>query len=105
MEEKEFKTGGYCAACLKTTSGCTCMHDNVTELPGIESIDIMMDLQYLTEKRDDALEHFNDGVKQYMSKKKLIERLDRVLRVNRQLKIMEGAVVISALARSDKRNK
>lgn len=82
-----------------------CMHDNVTELPGTESVDIMMDIDYFRTKRDDALEHFNNGVKQYMSKKRLIERLDRVLRVNRQLKIMEDAVVVSALARSDKRNK
>ena len=67
--------------------------------------DIMSDIDYLTERRDDALEHFNDGVKQYMSKKKLIERLDRVLRVNRQLKIMESAVVVSALTRNDKRKK
>ena len=74
--------------------------NNVTELPS----DIMMDIQYLTERRDDELEHFNDGVKQYLTKKRLIERLDRVLRVNSQLKTMEGAVVVSALARNAKSN-
>lgn len=71
----------------------------------VEELEMNMDLRYLTEKRDDALEHFNNGVKQYMTKKGLIKRLDGVLRINRQLKMMERAVVISALARTNKRNK
>jgi len=58
---------------------------------------------YVTEKRDDALEHLNDGIKQYLSKKIIMERLNSVLKINKQLKLLEDALVVSRTNGEDKK--
>jgi len=78
------------------------MDDNFN-LPAPEKADPEMDLAYLTDRRDKELEHFNNGVKQYLTKKRLIERLDRVLRVNRQVKMMEDALVVYRVTQAKKK--
>ena len=73
------------------------------DLPAPEKADPEMDLAYLTEKRDKELEHFNNGVKMYLTKKRLIERLDRVLRLNRQVKMMEDVLIVHRVTEAKKK--
>jgi len=66
------------------------------DLPGNKEPDMEMDLEYLTYKRDDALEHFNNKLKSHLSTdEELHKRLDIVLRLNHQVKMMEDFMVIS----------
>ena len=70
--------------------------ENLTpEEPNIE-----MDLEYLTYKRDDALEHFNDNIKSHLlTDEGLHKKLDVVLRMNHQVKIMTDILVVSRLTK------
>ena len=73
------------------------------DLPGNEEPDMDMDLEYLTYKRDDALEHFNNKLKSHLSTdEELHKSLDSVLRMNRQVKMMEDVIVVSRLSGNKK---
>ena len=57
-----------------------------------------LDLKYLTEKRDNALEHFNQKLKSHQSTdENLHKSLDGVLRINKQVKLLEDIVVILSI--------
>lgn len=80
------------------------------EVPDIDFMNIesdpdpKMDLEYLTSKRDDALEHFNEKLKSHLlTNEELHTRLDTVLRINKQVKMMEDALVIHEVAKNKKK--
>jgi hypothetical protein len=58
--------------------------------------DINVDIEYLTEKRDNELNHFNDLIKQYglYNDELLHKRLDTLLRLCKHLKIAEDALMV-----------
>jgi hypothetical protein len=63
-------------------------------LPGEDDPDINMDIDYLTEKRDWALERFNMRVKDLKSDEIIQNALTSLLRFNTQLRMMEEARII-----------
>lgn len=67
--------------------------DEITSLP-IPEPNMVMDLEYLITKRDDALEHFVDKLKSHLlTDEQLHTSLNTVLRLNKQVKLMEDALV------------
>lgn len=66
-----------------------------TKFLAITEANLKMDLEYLTSKRDDALEHFNNKLKSHLlSDEELHKRLDSVLRLNHQVKLMEHTIIV-----------
>lgn len=55
---------------------------------------IVDDIQYITEKRNDALEHFCDKVQMNQTPEQLQKSLDIILRFNKQIKTLEDCLVI-----------
>lgn len=64
-----------------------------TELPGSD-LDINMDIEYMTEKRDQALERFNKKIKDLKSDEVIQESFTSLMRINTQLRMMEDARTI-----------
>ena len=74
----------------------------MVDLPAPEKQD--MDLKYLTFRRDDALENFNEKLKsQLLTDEELHKKLDTVLRINNQVKLMEDALVVSRITEANKK--
>jgi hypothetical protein len=73
------------------------------------NFDIMTAIEYITEKRDDILEHFNDRIKanNYKHDVEMHDALAPVLRVNLQLRTLEECLiafrVINAQAKENKK--
>ena len=71
--------------------------------------DIMIAIEYITEKRDDILEDFNDKIKanDYKHDVEMHDALARVLRVNLQLRTLEECLIafriMNAQAEEDKK--
>jgi hypothetical protein len=66
-----------------------------TKQPEELKLDIMTAIEYMTEKRDDALEHFNDKLKlnDYAHDATMHDALSPVLRINLQLKTLEDCLI------------
>lgn len=72
------------------------------EQPEEIKLDLMTAIEYFTERRDDALEHFNDVLKTNNYTVESIHRsLDTVLRTNEQLKLMEDCLVMLRIIQSN----
>jgi uncharacterized protein Yka (UPF0111/DUF47 family) len=71
----------------------------------METIDFetKLDLNYLIERRDDALDHFNDLIKQYglYNDEQLHKSLDTVLRICKQVKLAEDTLILYNLAKNN----
>lgn len=69
--------------------------------------DLKLDIDYFTERRDDALEHFNDKVKQYglYGDEDLYKALDTVLKVSKQLKVAEDTAIVFTIIQNNNANK
>jgi len=61
------------------------------------------DIAYLTKKRDDALKFLNEGIIELKDDYRLERRLDCVLRINRQLKLIQDALAISKMIDNKKK--
>jgi hypothetical protein len=59
------------------------------------NFDIMTAIEYITERRDDVLEHFNDRIKanDYKHDVEMHDALATVLRVNLQLRTLEECLI------------
>jgi len=68
-------------------------------------LDIMTAIAYIIEKRDDALEHFNNKIKvnDYVDDVVMHDALARVLRINFQLKTLEDCLIALRIAQSEKK--
>jgi len=76
----------------------------MVDLPTFE-VNMAMDLEYLTAKRDDALEHFNEKLKSHLlTDEELHKRLDTVLRMNNQVKMMQDIIVVKNVIQGKKSN-
>ena len=64
------------------------------ELPAPEGIDMDMDIEYMTEKRDQQLERFNRNIKDLKDDETIQNSLSSLMRVNTQLRMMEEARTI-----------
>jgi len=64
------------------------------ELPAPEGIDMDMDIEYMTEKRDQQLERFNRNNKELKDDEAIQNSLSSLMRVNTQLRMMEEARTI-----------
>jgi len=64
------------------------------ELPAPEGIDMDMDIEYMTEKRDQQLERFNRNIKELKDDEAIQNSLSSLMRVNTQLRMMEEARTI-----------
>lgn len=68
--------------------------DEIAGLPAPEP-NMVMDLEYLITKRDDALERFNEKLKSHqLTDEQLHVKLDTVLRFNKQVKLVEDVIVV-----------
>jgi glutaredoxin 2 len=75
--------------------------DEKKEQPIVIKLDLETAIEYFTERRDDALEHFNDVLKTNNYTVESIHRsLDTVLRTNEQLKLMEDCLVMLRITQS-----
>jgi len=68
--------------------------EKTNELPTPEGIDIDMDIEYMTEKRDQQLERFNRNIKDLKDDETIQNSLSSLMRVNTQLRMMEEARTI-----------
>jgi hypothetical protein len=60
------------------------------------ALNITDDIQYITEKRDTALERFNEKIKiNDFTPEEMYRALDIVLRINKQLKTLEDCLIIA----------
>jgi hypothetical protein len=76
--------------------------DEKKEQPEEIKLDLMTAIKYLTERRDDALEHFNDVLKTNNYTVESIHRsLKSVLRTNKQLKLMEDCLFMLNIMQSN----
>jgi len=66
------------------------------------NLDAITDIEYLREKRDDELNHFNDLIKQYglYNDEQLHKRLNTLLRKCKQVKLAEDALIIYRIRKS-----
>ena len=70
-----------------------------------ESPDLLTDIMYLTEKRDNALDNFNDKIKRNIyNREAIVMAFESILRINAQLKIMEDCLVVSRITNANKGN-
>jgi len=65
-----------------------------TELPAPDGIDMNMDIEYMTEKRDQQLERFNRKIKDLKDDEAIQNSLSALMRVNTQLRMMVEARTI-----------
>jgi hypothetical protein len=66
-------------------------------------LDLITAIEYITEKRDDALEHFNELMKinDYTHDCVMHDALSPVLRINLQLKTLEDCMVMFKIMSSE----
>lgn len=69
-------------------------------------LDIATAIEYMTEKRDDALEHFNEIIKinGYSHDCEMHDALSPVLRFNLQLKTLEDCMIMLRIMNSEKKS-
>ena len=69
-------------------------------------LDIMTAIEYITEKRDDALEHFNERIKanDYKHDCEAHDALATVLRINLQLKTLEDCMIAFRITQSENKS-
>jgi hypothetical protein len=75
--------------------------DGDLSLPGAEP-DMEMDVAYFTEKRDDLLERLVTSIKLHEPDEKIENRLKVLLRINKQLKLIEDATIIYKVTKANK---
>jgi hypothetical protein len=80
------------------------MKNNKNKIKNMKTIDLdsKLDLEYLIERRNDALNHFNDLIKQYglCSDEQLHKSLDTLLRTCKHVKLAEDALLWHTLAKN-----
>ncbi|MFA5207228.1 MAG: hypothetical protein WC428_00860 [Candidatus Paceibacterota bacterium] len=76
------------------------------EQPEDIKLDLMNAIVYITEKRDDALEHFNELMKtnNYTHDCMMHDALEPVLRINLQLKTLEDCMVMLKVMSSENKS-
>jgi len=81
------------------------MNENIDNINlGVNNIVVEQDFAYMIEKRDDALEHLNNGIKTYLPNKRIQQRLNLLLRINKQVKLMEDALIVSRITKANKKH-
>lgn len=76
----------------------------MTDLPAPDKQDIVTDLKYITFRRDVVLENFNEKLKSHLlTDEELHKKLDSVLRINKQIKMMEDVLVVSRITEANKK--
>ncbi len=68
----------------------------------IPDCDEVRDIKHLTEKRDDEMRHLKDIVEMNFSDKIAREKLNDVLKLNKQLKTLEDALIVSGVTSEKK---
>lgn len=114
MSEHNFHTGGYCPFCLHDKRNCTCAQtlsniikksmEEQPKQPEELKLEIKDAIEYMTEKRDDALEHFCEKLKTnaYDHDCVMHDALEPVLRINLQLKTLEDCMLTMRFITSEK---
>lgn len=76
--------------------------DKKKEQPEEIKLDLVTAIEYFKERRDDALEHFNDVLKiNNYTIESIHKSLDTVLRTNEQLKLMEDCLFMLRIMQSN----
>jgi hypothetical protein len=114
MSEHNFHTGGYCPHCLHATGSCTCWErlreinkkiqmEKENEKAEELKLDIATAIEYMTEKRDNALEHFCEKLKTnaYEHDCTMHDALEPVLRINLQLKTLVDCMLTMKFINSE----
>jgi hypothetical protein len=69
-------------------------------------LDLASAIEYITENRDNALEHLNNEIKIKYSKEYISKCLDTVLKFNDQLRLLEDCLIMLKIAeRNEKESK
>ena len=69
----------------------------------MKDTDLVKDIKHLMEERDYALEHLKDILEMNFSEEKAREQLERILKQNKELKLLEDQLVLYRVTKAQQK--